>query len=417
MTERWLVYAFLLGVGSMLGCSSACNAGSAAASTVPAWTEQSATELVGYIENVVPNHGLDPEDYGAVALRQAIVGRNRELIEEVGERSFRLLARDLLRGAVPPSKRRRAHFAEPNALHDRIDSALAKMDALGTPTEVLESLAPQHRQYRALRSALSRAVAAGDLRSQRLLTLNLERWRWLPRELGARYILVNLPAYSLSLVEADAESRHHRVIIGKLSTPTPQFAASVEAVIFNPTWTVPQSIIAESAGRLIRTDPGTARARGYTWSRNRSGRLTVVQRPGPGNALGQVKLDMPNRFTVYAHDTPSKNLFGEPVRTFSHGCIRVDEIIGLAEAILGPDAPDSEEVDSMLDDRVTRRLALPSPVPIYIVYVTAIAAPDGWIEFFDDPYLLDDQLTGELKFSAEDPAFSTGAALQSGGCA
>lgn len=246
--------------------------------------------------------------------------------------------------------------------------------------------APSHFQYRALRAALERET---DPLRRRKLTLNLERWQQMATDLGPRYLLVNIPEAVVRLVVDDRVERVHKVIVGKPSTPTPRFSASITGVILNPTWTVPDSIIAESVGALVRTRPAAARAKGYTWSRTAGGRLRVVQRPGPGNALGQVKLDMPNGYRVYLHDTPTKALFAADQRTFSHGCIRVDDALGLAEYLLDGSGWNRARIDAAIETRRTERIALAPALPVHVVYLTAFADPDGTVHLMGDPYGLD----------------------------
>ena len=246
--------------------------------------------------------------------------------------------------------------------------------------------APSHFQYRALHAALARET---DPLRRGKLRLNLERWRQMPTDLGTRYLLVNIPEAVVRLVVDDRVERVHKVIVGKPATPTPRFSTSVTGVILNPTWTVPDSIIAESVGALVRNRPAAARAKGYTWFRTTGGRLRVVQRPGPGNALGEVKFDMPNGYRVYLHDTPAKELFAADQRTFSHGCIRVDDALGLAEYLLDGSGWDRARIDATIQTRRTERIALAAPLPVHVIYLTAFADPDGTVHLIDDPYNLD----------------------------
>ncbi len=246
--------------------------------------------------------------------------------------------------------------------------------------------APAHFQYRALRAALDQET---DPVRRRALLVNLERWRQMPTDLGARYLLVNIPEAVVRLMVDDRGERVQKVIVGKPTTPTPRFSAIVTGVILNPAWTVPDSIIAESVGDLVRYSPAAARAKGYTWSRTTSGRLRVVQRPGPGNALGEVKFDMPNAYRVYLHDTPSKQLFAADQRTFSHGCIRVDDAVGLAERLLDGSGWDRARIDAAIRTRRTERIALVTTFPVHVTYLTAFADPDGTVHLIDDPYNLD----------------------------
>jgi murein L,D-transpeptidase YcbB/YkuD len=238
-----------------------------------------------------------------------------------------------------------------------------------------------------LRAALVSQPASAQAEKARIRA-NLDRWRWLPRDLGERYIMVNIPEYSARLVDHGRVLATHRVIVGKRATPTPQFTTSVTGVILNPSWHVPQSIIAESVGALVRNRPAVARARGYTWTRA-GGALQVTQQPGPTNSLGQVKLDMPNPLAIFMHDTPAKALFDQKVRAYSHGCVRTDKPLDLAAKLLSGTEWTPERIAQTIAGRETITARLPRPIPVYIVYMTARVDADGTLQLFDDPYRLD----------------------------
>jgi murein L,D-transpeptidase YcbB/YkuD len=261
-------------------------------------------------------------------------------------------------------------------------AAVATDDPAADPADP----APAHFQYRMLQAALDTET---DPVRRATLLINLNRWRQLPRDPGARYLLVNIPEAVVRLVIDDRVERVHKVIIGKPATPTPRFSASLTGVILNPPWTVPDSIIAESIGALVRTRPKAARAKGYTWSRTASGRLSVVQQPGPGNALGEVKFDMPNPYRVYLHDTPAKTLFAAEQRALSHGCIRIDDALGLAEYLLAGSGWDRARIDATIRTRRPQRIALAAPLRVHVVYLTAFADPAGTVHLMADPYRLD----------------------------
>jgi murein L,D-transpeptidase YcbB/YkuD len=252
---------------------------------------------------------------------------------------------------------------------------------------VLDSFAPQNPEYAALRRALAGPDGA-DAAKRAQVEVALERWRWFPHNPGDRYLIVNIPEYRLRFIENGREIDSHKVVVGQVTKQTPQLGTRVTGVILNPTWTVPQSIIAESVGSLVRRSPGTARSRGYSW-KSTNGRLSVVQAPGPGNSLGQMKLDMPNPLTVYLHDTPSKSLFDKEDRTFSHGCMRMQNPFDLAEKLLADVGWNRSRIDAVVASRVTTRVGLKAPLPAYVVYMTAVPQADGSIAYLKDPYKLD----------------------------
>lgn len=379
------VFAMLFGVAS-----------AAAQEPAPShWDRASAEALLTYIRQI-DSHGLDPADYSPAELRSALVSGDAERLEKQATLSFGLVARDLAEGHLRPGQRGRYLIAsdriEPEHVAHLIDQAIGKRAV----ARVLDGLAPDHSQYRQLRTALGKLPAGAD---RAAIELNLERWRWLPRNLGQRHIMVNIPEYRLRLIESGREVSSHRVIVGKKNTPTPQFQAEVKGVIFNPSWYVPQSIIAESVGSLVRNRPQVARSRGYVWSWD-SGRLRVTQTPGPQNALGQMKLDMPNPLSIFVHDTPSKDLFDREERTLSHGCIRTQDPFDLGAALLAGSEWDRARIDNAVGSRKTVRVPLDRPVPLYAVYITAVAQPDGTVRFLDDPYSLDTALRNRLAMKA-----------------
>lgn len=186
------------------------------------------------------------------------------------------------------------------------------------------------------------------------------------------------------------------MIVGTTRTPTPQFNTMVTGIIFNPPCHVPQSIIAETVRGLIRSSPATARARGYIWSRAGS-RLQVTQQPDPNNALGQIKLDMPNPLAIYVHDTPNKALFEESVRTFSHGCLpNRASVRPHASALLKGPEWDRPRIDGLIAAGKTTIVPLARPLPFYATYMTAVADADGTVRYHEDPYSLDAGLLAQL---------------------
>ena len=359
------------------------------------WDRQAAGALLAYIE-AIDRHGLDAADYEPAGLLQAIESGDPQALETRATRSFGLVAADLATGHIRPGRRGRNYI-----LSDKLESAkVARLVdvaiASGNPAGVLERLAPAQSQYASLRRALA-ALPPGKDKERRQLEVNLERLRWMPRELGDRHLTINIPEYRLRLMANGREVRRHRVIVGKLQTPTPQFSAEVKAVILNPPWYVPQSIIAESVGRLVRSSPQVARTRGYTWRYDGAGRLQVTQKPGPGNALGQIKLDMPNPLSIFVHDTPNKDLFDRTVRTFSHGCIRTQDPLDLAQTLLAGAGWSRATIDDAVAVGQTKRVPLERPLPIHVVYLTAVAGAGGSVEYLEDPYSLDAAIAAKLQ--------------------
>ncbi|HEU4993872.1 MAG TPA: L,D-transpeptidase family protein [Gemmatimonadaceae bacterium] len=212
---------------------------------------------------------------------------------------------------------------------------------------------------------------------------NLERYRWLPRTLGDKYILVNVPSFRLEGHEGGNTTIEMKVIVGAEyeGRSTPVFSDSMELVVFRPYWDVPPSIARKEI--LPNGVP-----EGYEMS-YRGGEPHLRQRPGPKNALGLVKFLFPNDFNVYLHDTPQDELFKKDVRAFSHGCIRLEKPAELAQWVLGWDA---ERVNAAMEHGPNaRHVTLPRKVPVYITYMTAYVR-DSAVWFANDLYHRDDQL-------------------------
>jgi murein L,D-transpeptidase YcbB/YkuD len=220
------------------------------------------------------------------------------------------------------------------------------------------------------------------------IAINLERYRWLPRSLGQRYIYVNVPSFRLQAFNNGAKELDLKVVVGAEydGRSTPVFADSMELVVFRPYWNVTPSIQANEFGHYGANLPA-----GYEfWSDN--GVSRIRQRPGDRNSLGLVKFLFPNSFNIYLHDTPAKSLFQRTDRAASHGCIRVQDPQRLAEWVLGWDGGRVENAMHGADNRTVR---VPEKIPVYIVYFTSYMR-DGQLYFSDDVYDRDDQLKDKL---------------------
>jgi len=357
------------------------------------WDTATAETLLTYIQRI-GSQGLKPADYEPNELRKAIDSGDPAVLEKQATESFGLVAEDLAIGHVPPGQRGRYYIApnslNPNLVARMIDTAITAHQV----SWVLASFAPQNPDYSALRAALAGADGSDPIK-RRALQASLERWRWFPHNPGSTYLIVNIPEYRLRLIENGKEIDNHKVIVGQVGKQTPQFQTRVTGVILNPSWHVPQSIVAESVGRLVRSNPASARSHGYSWA-SVAGHLEVTQGPGPGNSLGQMKLDMPNPLTVFIHDTPSKTLFDKEDRTLSHGCIRTQNPFDLAEKLLANVGWDRSRIDATIASRSTTRVKLAAPLPVYVVYLTAVPSPDGTVSYLKDPYTLDATLAAQL---------------------
>lgn len=229
------------------------------------------------------------------------------------------------------------------------------------------------------RAAVEAAYGAeADPVRQAILAANLTRWRALPAQLGQRHLIVNVPQQEVVLWENGVPVARWTAIVGRPRTPTVSFSTEITGVNLNPWWYVPQSIVRESVGALVRNNPAEARRRGYVAS---SG--SYRQRPGPGNALGRMKLVMPNSHAIYLHDTPARHLFNEQARAFSHGCIRVQDAMGFAARLAGLSRT---ELEAMAANGQTRTVPLAAPVPVHITYFTAVPGQADELRYLDDIY-------------------------------
>lgn len=211
----------------------------------------------------------------------------------------------------------------------------------------------------------------------------MERWRWLPPDLGAKHIMVNVPEMRVRVIRDGQVIHEARAIIGKPDSATPIFSHKMDHVIVNPSWYVPPSILKKEFLPGLAADPDYAAKRGYIVTRTKHG-ISVRQPPGERNALGWIKFMFPNEHAVYLHDTPNRRLFAAAKRAFSHGCVRVDNPFALADQVLGPEWT-SERLKKLIG-KGERRINLPEPLPIHLVYNTIVVGADGHITRFDDVY-------------------------------
>ena len=255
------------------------------------------------------------------------------------------------------------------------------------------------------------------------LVVNMERWRWLPEDLGARRVMVNIAAARIRLVDGEATEFEGPVIVGEPDKMTPQFSSSITHVVFNPTWTVPDKIARRELLPKVQRDgayferqgirlignwhPGssTDNPEKVDWNgaHGASG-FRLRQAPGPQNPLGRVKFLLPNVFGVYLHDTSNRGLFRRERRTLSHGCVRVGGALDLADEVL-VDLPSWSEArrDRILSSWNTTTITLDRPLAVHLMYETASVDPDGRVHFFDDVYGRDRRLADALAGRKPEP--------------
>ncbi len=340
---------------------------------------------------------------------------------------YRTLAADTSLKAPPPATRT-LHVGDSYAGAETLRRLLVALGDLSS--SAADADAAQGAQYT---TTLSTAVAAfqrrhglvadgvagpATMRALRVplvhrvqqIELTLERWRWLPDSVPPRYAVVNIPGFRLYLFENDRYASkpeiRMNVIVGRAGRrATPIFTGTMNQVVVRPYWDVPPSI---ARNEII---PATRRRWGYfadqnleivsggdvgasvyplssaNLSRVASGSLRIRQRPGPNNSLGLIKFLFPNEFNVYLHDTPAQALFSQSQRDFSHGCIRVQDPLSLAEFVLrNQDDWNRSSIDSAMHGTKTMRISVSRPVAVYVLYQTAVVAPEGTVYFYDDLY-------------------------------
>ncbi|MFT4027843.1 MAG: L,D-transpeptidase family protein [Novosphingobium sp.] len=360
--------------------------------SVMAWDIGDAQALLSYIEGL-DAEGLFPADYRPAALRAAIQAGEGPALDEAASKSFAWLAEDLRDGRTPMTARVQWFAVDPDQDVNPTAALMAKALSTHNVPGVLDDLAPTHPDYAVLKEALADTPAKGRTAAEtKALTdkraairANMDRWRWLQRDLGSLYLLTNVPEFQLRLTKNNEIIKTYKTVVGKPGrTATPQLAETVEAVVFNPTWTVPQSIVVgEGLGAQLMRSPRA----GYKATRAANGVITVVQQPGPQNALGVMKIDMPNPHAIYLHDTPSKSYFNAPVRAFSHGCVRTERALelGMTLAIFGAGLDTNQVVANATSGKYTR-VVMNRQLPVYITYFTMGTNIAGQLSSFGDIY-------------------------------
>jgi len=370
-------------------------------------------ELVAAVQ-AAPEDGLRPADYPLDSIRALLDvpapdSAQVAALDLLLSGTFLLYAEHLASGRFTPWSADSMWSAAPADLD--FATALARVTDSTPVMSVLRGLAPPHAGYERLRARL----AGASPEDARRIEANLERWRWLPRDLGPRYIMVNIPAFSVALTDSGRSTFAAPVIVGRTDWPTPITSAAVTQVVFHPSWYIPRAIaLAEVIPAQIRdstylrrtgirvfplrgsrgVDPATVDWRSVT---ERNYRYRLVQPPSSTNPLGTVRLHVVNAFGVTLHDTPQRTLFGKPVRAFSHGCVRVERALALAELLLR-DVPGwpPDTIAAALRAGLERAVMLPRSVPVVLAYWTAWVDDAGVLQVRDDVYGWDARLASAL---------------------
>ncbi len=245
---------------------------------------------------------------------------------------------------------------------------------------------------------------------QRQIILNMERWRWMPDNLGDEHFLVNIAGFELQHWQSNTIVERMNVVVGAVATQTPEFSGEMQYIELNPYWTVPYTIATKEMLPKLQADPyhyaedfevfaggkladwGSISWRSYGGG---SFPFTFRQKPGPKNALGKVKFMLPNKFNIYLHDTPAKDKFANSTRAFSHGCIRLSRPADLAYSLLERTGMGQNDVNAIWAGGENTRVNLPKSIPVHLIYATAFSSDNG-IEFRTDVYGRDKKLYAAL---------------------
>jgi murein L,D-transpeptidase YcbB/YkuD len=234
-----------------------------------------------------------------------------------------------------------------------------------------------------------------------IILANMERWRWMPHDLGNTYVIVNLPDFTLHVMHDGKQVWMTRIVIGKPDKPTPLMSAEMKYITINPTWNVPPSIINHEYLPALAQDPTVLERMGLKVGHNPDGSVHIWQPPGDRNALGRIRFNFPNKFLVYQHDTPDKYLFAYDKRAYSHGCMRVQDPQRYAEVLLSLVRPNDgytlERIKRMIAEGSETDIQLPTYIPVNLTYQTAFVDDQGKLQFRDDVYGRDRQLLALLK--------------------
>ena len=352
----------------------------------PLWRPDQARALLNTIYNI-GREGLNPADYDADGLLAALASGDPAVLAKEATDRFNKLSSDLALGHVRGEARIGWHVVDKD-LDETSQRALlvAALNENRIP-DALNGLLPAHPQYASLKTALA-TTPRTQVDKLNKIRLNMDRWRWLPRDLGEKYIIVNVPSYYATLVENGATRWKTRAVAGAIKTPTPALNATAVGVILNPWWEVPKSIAPEVAGKP-----------GYVAVKGKDGKVQRWrQPPGPANALGQLKFVMYNEHNIYLHDTNAKSRFNSQIRAASHGCIRTKDVLELATMLLGDDGGEwtPEKIQETLASKKSKQANFVKPLPIYVVYFSVAANNDGTIVSYDDVYKRDGKVIQAL---------------------
>jgi len=253
-------------------------------------------------------------------------------------------------------------------------------------------------------AAVNRGAGGPSTSTRADIIANMERWRWLPRDLGGAYVMVNIPEFVARIFKDGKPIHEARVVVGKPETPTPLLTRDMQYVVVNPAWNIPPSIARNEMMPLYRSDPSALARRGIQVVRSRGGGVSFRQAPGERNALGRIKFMFPNDHAVYLHDTPSRSLFSNPRRAYSHGCVRVNEPLRFGEVIFNLGLPGdgwSQARIGRMFGASERYINLKQRFPVHIVYFTTFVDEAGRLVTREDLYGTNARVKAQLDLNGK----------------
>ena len=344
--------------------------------------------------------GLEPGDYKAPSFS----GLAPDALAEAELRLTRAVltyARHVQAGRFPYTRVSK-NIELPQAAPEPAD-VLSSVAEAANAGKALDAYSPQNQHYRQLKAALAdlRGKPGASKGQIDTITANMERWRWYPRDLGNAYSLVNLPDFTLRVMHNGGQVWTTRIVIGKPSMATPLLSETMKTITVNPTWTVPQSIVRNEYLPALAQDPTVLSRMGLHVSYNSGGGVTITQPPGAGNALGRVRFNINNRFSVFQHDTNDKHMFGHAVRAYSHGCMRVQDPAKYAEVLLNIARPNerwtADRIKRMYGGSEQNLQIQPTVIWVHLTYQTAFVDDLGKLQLRRDIYNLDSRTLAAIK--------------------
>jgi murein L,D-transpeptidase YcbB/YkuD len=376
-------------------------------SYAPLWLDQGvanarATSAIARLKNADAD-GLEVGDYkmpnfaglGSDALAEADLKLTQTVLT---------YARHVQAGRFPYTRVSR-NIELPQAAPEPAD-ILNAMAATQDADKTLDAFSPRHEEYKKLKAMLAELRGAsgakkGDASRQiETIIANMERWRWYARDLGTAHVVVNQPDFTLRVMHEGRQVWTTRIVIGKPSMPTPLLSETMKHITVNPTWNVPPSIVHNEYLPALAQDPTVLSRMGLRVSYSGGG-VHISQPPGPGNALGRIRFNFPNRFLVYQHDTPDKYYFAHEVRAYSHGCMRVQDPAKYAEVLLKIARPQehwtAERITRMFGSSEQNLQLQPTPIWVHLTYQTAFVDSAGKLQMRRDVYNMDSRTLAAIK--------------------